>query len=129
MNMKVKTRHGPQMNDCVLRLIEEKRVAPAVLDGPRSPAGAEEHGVLESETRRVHVRLSRKDSGLAPGQFAAFYLNQECLGAGIISDSHVARGGSTEAAAFSAPATEGSRRETALVAVQVTGASSVAHLI
>ncbi len=36
---------------------------------------------------RARVVLDEKDSGLAPGQFAAFYNENECLGAGSISDS------------------------------------------
>lgn len=34
---------------------------------------------------RVHVRLDRPDQGIAPGQFAAFYDGDLCLGSGIIS--------------------------------------------
>ena len=37
-----------------------------------------------------HVTLDRKDGGLAPGQFVAFYNlhDSECLGAGVISENH-----------------------------------------
>jgi|LauGreDrversion2_3_1035106.scaffolds.fasta_scaffold148020_1 hypothetical protein len=37
--------------------------------------------------RQAHVQLAGRDSGLAPGQYAAFYRNQECLGGGVIGES------------------------------------------
>jgi tRNA U34 2-thiouridine synthase MnmA/TrmU len=40
-----------------------------------------------TEAGRAEVVLGDKDSGLAAGQFAAFYKGDECLGAGSISDS------------------------------------------
>ena len=36
---------------------------------------------------RARVALQGRDSGLAAGQFAAFYRGNECLGAGSISDA------------------------------------------
>lgn len=36
---------------------------------------------------RASIVLEGKDSGLAAGQFAAFYRGEECLGAGSISDA------------------------------------------
>ena len=33
------------------------------------------------------IKLSDRDKGIAPGQFAAFYRNRECLGAGVISET------------------------------------------
>lgn len=40
-----------------------------------------------TEAGRAKVVLEDRDSGLAAGQFAAFYKGDECLGAGSISDS------------------------------------------
>ena len=39
------------------------------------------------------IKLDRKDSGLAPGQFVVFYKleSEECLGSGVISERHWAR--------------------------------------
>jgi hypothetical protein len=35
----------------------------------------------------LRVVLDRKDKGIAPGQFAAFYAGMECLGAGVVYDN------------------------------------------
>ncbi len=53
----VKIRHGPYLNDCAIETIDEKLLA---------------------------VRISTKDSGIAPGQFAVFYDGGICLGGGVI---------------------------------------------
>lgn len=37
------------------------------------------------------VKLDSKDGGLAPGQYVVFYKDEECLGAGVISERHWAR--------------------------------------
>ncbi len=56
-NLQVKLRHGPQTNDCHIETI----------------AGG-----------RLTVKISQKDPGIAPGQFAVFYDGEICLGGGII---------------------------------------------
>lgn len=88
MKLQVKTRHGPEMKDCVVRLGTDTQLPLAIRrEGtPESLAGSDERNPGQS-VAKAHVRLARKDSGLAPGQFAAFYLGEECLGAGVISDS------------------------------------------
>ena len=35
---------------------------------------------------RAHVQLHGRDKGLAPGQFAAWYEGEVCLGSGVISE-------------------------------------------
>lgn len=37
----------------------------------------------------IHVELHDRDQGIAPGQFAVLYNNQECLGSGVISQEIV----------------------------------------
>ena len=37
----------------------------------------------------AHVQLARRDKGLAPGQFAAFYDGEVCLGSGVITEGAV----------------------------------------
>lgn len=89
MSMQVKTRHGPQIRDCVLTLAEAKSTSP-YKSGGAGAGGKEdkEHAVGWTPTvARGYVRLGTRDSALAPGQFAAFYRGEECLGAGVISDS------------------------------------------
>lgn len=62
VTLNVKIRHGPKVIKAVVY-----------------PTGSE--GSFSS----VAVLLSEKDKGIAPGQFAAFYLDDFCLGAGVIS--------------------------------------------
>jgi tRNA U34 2-thiouridine synthase MnmA/TrmU len=40
----------------------------------------------------LRVVLNKRDKGIAPGQFAAFYRGSECLGAGVIADTAVDTG-------------------------------------
>jgi tRNA-5-taurinomethyluridine 2-sulfurtransferase len=39
-----------------------------------------------TSSQRAKVTLIERDKGIAPGQFAAFYRNNVCLGAGVISE-------------------------------------------
>ncbi len=55
--LKVKLRHGPQFHECVLQ--------------------SKEDGSLV-------VHLQKDDQGIAAGQFAVFYKDEQCLGSGVI---------------------------------------------
>jgi tRNA (5-methylaminomethyl-2-thiouridylate)-methyltransferase len=55
--LKVKVRHGPQMNDCEIEVIDDNRAS---------------------------VKMDTYDSGIASGQYAIFYDDEICLGGGII---------------------------------------------
>ena len=57
-HLKVKLRHGPQMQECHVQI---------------QPNGA------------VHLQLSEGDKGAAPGQYAVFYDGDICLGGGVIA--------------------------------------------
>ena len=55
--LKVKVRHGPQMNDCEIEVIHNDRIS---------------------------VKMDASDSGIAAGQYAIFYDDEICLGGGVI---------------------------------------------
>ena len=42
---------------------------------------------IDKSYSSASVKLTARDKGIAPGQFAAFYRNKECLGAGIIAST------------------------------------------
>eukprot|EP01038_Epipyxis_sp_PR26KG_P010713 gene10713-14385_t len=44
------------------------------------------HNVTLDYDSIYRVDLLEKDKGIAPGQFSAFYINKECIGAGIVMD-------------------------------------------
>jgi len=63
-DLKVKVRHGAQIH----------------------------HGRVAAEGNTVRVIFDQDDQGLAPGQFAVFYRDGECLGGGTIEETLVTRG-------------------------------------
>lgn len=63
--LRLKLRHGPELTDCTVTSDESGDIAAA---------------------RTVSVRMARPDRGVAPGQFAVFYHDRLCLGAGMILD-------------------------------------------
>ncbi len=62
VRLQVKLRHGPKIYGCLVSPLP----------------GTTPHPV------RLKVKLSENDQGIAPGQFAAFYLDDICLGSGVI---------------------------------------------
>ena len=56
--LKVKLRHGPDFNNCALTKLTSKK---------------------------ARVKLTKRDQGIAPGQFAVFYDKDKCLGSAIIN--------------------------------------------
>lgn len=103
MRLRVKTRHGPQLRDCLLRLVlpqtatlegneSAEQIAAAAdggdggWDGGRAIASSRTPALAAAAAvaTRGYVNLDSKDSALAPGQFAAFYIGDECVGAGVM---------------------------------------------
>lgn len=58
-DLQVKLRHGASAHDCVVTINDDQTVS---------------------------VKLASRDQGIAPGQFAAFYDGNYCLGSGIITE-------------------------------------------
>ncbi len=58
---RVKIRHSEQFDDALISFKNEEKTV-------------------------LHVTLSKSDQGIAPGQFAVFYQDDYCLGAGVIVD-------------------------------------------
>lgn len=75
--LKVKVRHGPNMNE-VRDLQFGHEDQGNWCDVALPEAGASWEGVC------VRVQLHSDDQGLAPGQFAVFYHGDVCLGSAII---------------------------------------------
>lgn len=60
--LRVKLRHGPDFHDCTL-------------------------ATNDDDTLSVH--LVDRDQAITPGQFAVFYHNQRCIGAGVIQNNYI----------------------------------------
>lgn len=73
-HLQLKLRHGPQLIDCHLEWVE------ACGPGQKGSFGA------APAEWRLRVIMEQPDRGLAAGQFAVFYLGQECLGSGKIQE-------------------------------------------
>lgn len=92
MRLRVKTRHGPQMRDCSLRLVLPPLQPPLEVNQASTGGFSEDGGrALANDQKpstatatRGYVNLDAQESALAPGQFAAFYLRDECVGSGVI---------------------------------------------
>jgi tRNA-specific 2-thiouridylase len=78
MELELKLRHGP--NFCKGTVIKEQA------DSNNSNNSSNSSN-SNSSSSSVRVRLEKRDKGIAPGQFAAFYRGTECLGAGVIKDT------------------------------------------
>lgn len=103
MRLRVKTRHGPQMRDCLLRLVLPALPAHEMSADAGRASGDDPKPDLVAAATCGYVNLDTKESALAPGQFAAFYLGDECVGSGVICGWSAA----SAAAAGVAPEGEG----------------------
>jgi tRNA-specific 2-thiouridylase len=107
--LSVKVRHGPHMYECSLRLGGREEVAGVLEQGTgatfQQAAAGDQQGVAAEAQQRAPpadsssssgggggdgveeygvVLLSENDQGLAAGQYAVFYQDQQCLGSAQI---------------------------------------------
>ena len=69
----VKIRHSPEISPCV------------VLNDSDAVGVDVGMSIDSNSISRVTVRLDKVEKGVAPGQFAAFYKDDICVGAGVIA--------------------------------------------
>lgn len=75
----LKLRHGPQLTRCRIRPLGE---------ASRHIANASQHASGNAQVPvEFLVEMEDADKGLAPGQFAVFYLDDECIGGGKIQQA------------------------------------------
>ena len=80
--MDIKLRHGPTLSRGNVRMTSDIPSTSVVIEGGLGESESAVNGILR-------VVLDKRDKGIAPGQFAAFYQGSECLGAGVIVDTAV----------------------------------------
>ncbi len=71
MSLDVKLRHGPNIAKAFVT-VRHKSLA--------------DHATSDVDDEMLRVELVERDQGIAAGQFAAFYVDDVCLGAGVISE-------------------------------------------
>jgi tRNA-5-taurinomethyluridine 2-sulfurtransferase len=64
----------------------DDRLTMKIRHGPRIVGGS--LSLTDGAGLLGEVKLDHKDGGLAPGQYVAFYDDEECLGGGVISERH-----------------------------------------
>jgi tRNA U34 2-thiouridine synthase MnmA/TrmU len=84
--MNFKLRHGPTLSR---GRVFRDTLSPNIFSADKENVGEESPEGTESKGKILRVILDVKDKGIAPGQFAAFYKDSECLGAGIIADTAI----------------------------------------
>ena len=87
VRMDLKLRHGPSLLRGTVRKILVPATIVKIPDGlhQNNISGGSDEGVIELASILI-VILDKRDKGIAPGQFAAFYRGSECMGAGVIAD-------------------------------------------
>jgi hypothetical protein len=85
----VKTRHGPAIKRCELVLDSYSSCSSTDSSSSSSSSSdsSSDNSSNSSVTSGTCVLLEGKDSGLAPGQYAAFYYDDVCIGSGVIASA------------------------------------------
>eukprot|EP00271_Cylindrocystis_brebissonii_P010155 TRINITY_DN26256_c0_g1_i1.p1 TRINITY_DN26256_c0_g1~~TRINITY_DN26256_c0_g1_i1.p1 ORF type:complete len:737 (+),score=102.04 TRINITY_DN26256_c0_g1_i1:200-2410(+) len=85
--IRCKVRHGPAFYSCSLILEPSTAVDSNLTKARPKLAGEELLSIFPPRSFTARVTLDSDDQGLAAGQYAAFYHEEECLGAGVILET------------------------------------------
>jgi hypothetical protein len=92
LRLEVQIRHGPITHSAIVRTQPNTEVEASQVTTTKARKRTRVRLTrrlslaLAHQVRTVEVELDRLDTGIAPGQYAAFYLDGYCIGAGVICE-------------------------------------------
>jgi tRNA-5-taurinomethyluridine 2-sulfurtransferase len=94
-SLQCKVRHGPNLYECTMEVIEEETFEKAEREGDKDSGLIDSTGTeSNSNSARGHIHIKKArvvlngvDQGLAAGQYAVFYQDGYCLGCAVICEN------------------------------------------